>query len=71
MTVKNVENYFLITIIIDVLMVINTSFIEKGIIIKSRRKIFMNYLEGQAVYDLVWIVNMINVVFFYCPFDCN
>ncbi|CAD8122803.1 unnamed protein product [Paramecium sonneborni] len=51
-SVKNVENYFLITIIIDALIVINTSYIEKGVIIKSRRKIFMNYLEGQAVYDL-------------------
>lgn len=45
-SVKNVENYFLITIIIDALIVINTSYIEKGVIIKSRRKIFMNYLEG-------------------------
>ncbi|CAD8104943.1 unnamed protein product [Paramecium primaurelia] len=51
-SVKNVENYFLFTILIDVLIVLNTSYIEKGVIIKSRRKIFTNYLEGQAVYDL-------------------
>ena len=69
MTVKNVENYFLITILVDALIVINTSYIEKGVIIKSRRKIFMNYLEGQAVYDLVVII--IDVVFFCCTFGCN
>lgn len=45
-SVKNVENYFLFTILIDVLIVLNTSYIEKGVIIKSRRKIFTNYLEG-------------------------
>lgn len=31
---------------VDALIVLNTSYIEKGVIIKSRRKIFMNYLEG-------------------------
>ncbi|CAD8210453.1 unnamed protein product [Paramecium octaurelia] len=52
-SVKSVENYFLITILFDILIVINTSYIEKGVIIKSRRKIFTNYLAGQAVYDLL------------------
>ena len=55
-TVRNVENYFLITIIVDAIIVLNTNYIEKGVIIKSRRKIFQNYLNTQAIYDLVLIL---------------
>lgn len=45
-TVKQIETYFLLTIVFDAIIVINTTYIEKGVIIKSRRKIFMNYLSG-------------------------
>ncbi|CAD8083446.1 unnamed protein product [Paramecium primaurelia] len=59
MMVKEVEFYFLFSIIIDGFIVINTSYIRKGIIIKSRGKIFINYLNTQAIYDLCSIVSML------------
>ncbi|CAD8115878.1 unnamed protein product [Paramecium sonneborni] len=59
MVVKEVEFYFLFSIIVDGFIVINTSYIEKGIIIKSRGKIFMNYINTQAIYDLCSIVSML------------
>ncbi|CAD8112754.1 unnamed protein product [Paramecium sonneborni] len=59
MMVKEVEFYFLFSIIIDGFIVINTSYIEKGIIIKSRGKIFMNYINSQAIFDLCSVVSML------------
>ncbi|CAD8202945.1 unnamed protein product [Paramecium octaurelia] len=57
--VKDVELYFLFSIIIDGFIVINTSYIKKGIIIRTRGKIFTNYLNTQAIYDLCSIVSLL------------
>ncbi|CAD8207910.1 unnamed protein product [Paramecium pentaurelia] len=59
MTVKSVEKCFLFSILIDSLIVINTSFIEKGVIIRSRRKIFINYLNSQGIYDMLSFIALL------------
>ncbi|CAD8194399.1 unnamed protein product [Paramecium octaurelia] len=59
LTVKSVENFFLFSILIDSFIVINTSIIEKGVIIRSRRKIFINYLNSQGIYDLLSFVALL------------
>lgn len=50
---KSVEEFFLIIIGADIFITINIAYIDKGIIVKSRRKIFINYIKGQAIVDLV------------------
>ena len=54
-TVQDIEYYFIFSILFDSLISINTTYIEKGVIIRSRRKIFENFLSTQAIYDLVFV----------------
>ncbi|CAD8113554.1 unnamed protein product [Paramecium sonneborni] len=59
LTVRDVEFYFLFSIVVDGFIVINTSYIEKGIIIKQRAKIFINYVNTQGIYDLCSFASML------------
>ncbi|CAD8117387.1 unnamed protein product [Paramecium sonneborni] len=59
LTVRDVEFYFLFSIVVDGFIVINTSYIEKGIIIKQRGKIFINYVNTQGIYDLCSFASML------------
>ncbi|CAD8097297.1 unnamed protein product [Paramecium primaurelia] len=59
LTVREVEFYFLFSIVVDAFIVINTSYIEKGIIIKQRGKIFINYVNTQGIYDLCSFASML------------
>ncbi|CAK58071.1 unnamed protein product (macronuclear) [Paramecium tetraurelia] len=59
LTVREVEYYFLFSIVVDAFIVINTSYIEKGIIIKQRGKIFINYVNTQGIYDLCSFASML------------
>lgn len=57
MDVNSLETSFLVIISVDILLMMNIAYINKGLIVRHRKEIVQHYFRDSGIVDIVkWVV---------------